>query len=154
MDGQVRNEAQLAARLEKELPDPVRMVQIHPFSYAMFGSAALKAADLYIVPDSDRYQCADWFAADRDPVPAFEPGTGAPAFMHIIPHFFCSVNCFYRVCTEKVQIKTGRKPSGPARRGYGFGSSGFHTPVRSAFFFLSRRRIAAAYTTVSAPETG
>ena len=79
VDGQVRNEAQLAARLEKELPDPVRMVQIHPFSYAMFGSAVLKAADLYIVPDSDRDQFADWFAADRDPVPAFEPGTGAPA---------------------------------------------------------------------------
>ena len=61
VDGQVRNEAQLAARLEKELPDPVRMVQIHPFSYAMFGSAALKAADLFIVPDSDRDQFADWF---------------------------------------------------------------------------------------------
>ena len=76
VDGQVRNEAQLAARLEKELPDPVRMVQIHPFSYAMFGSAALKAADLFIVPDSDRDQFADWFAAGEEAVPVCEPGTG------------------------------------------------------------------------------
>ena len=34
VDGEVRNEAQLAALLEKELPEPIRMVQVHPFSYA------------------------------------------------------------------------------------------------------------------------
>ena len=76
MDGTVRNEAQLAARLEKELPDPVRMVQIHPFSYAMFGSAALMGADLFIVPDSDRERFADWFVPDEEGIPVYNPETG------------------------------------------------------------------------------
>ncbi|MCR5566992.1 MAG: hypothetical protein K6F61_09070 [Clostridiales bacterium] len=76
VDGTVRNEAQLAARLEKELPDSIRMVQIHPFSYAMFGSAALKGADLFIVPDSDRDQFADWFVPAAEGVPVYEPGAG------------------------------------------------------------------------------
>ncbi|MBR2660204.1 MAG: hypothetical protein IKE15_02245 [Clostridia bacterium] len=76
LDGTVRNEAQLAARLEKELPDPVRMVQIHPFSYAMFGSAALMGADLFIVPDSDRDQFADWFVPDEEGIPVYDPETG------------------------------------------------------------------------------
>ena len=75
IDGEIRNEAQLAARLEKELPDPVRMVQIHPFRYAMFGSAALKAADLFIVPDRDKSQFADWFAPGDPGIPVYQPET-------------------------------------------------------------------------------
>lgn len=76
VDGTVRNEEHLAARLEKELPDPIRMVQIHPFSYAMFGSAALKGADLFIVPDSDRDQFADWYAEGDEGTPVYDPETG------------------------------------------------------------------------------
>lgn len=42
----------LAAELEKALPEGVRMVQVHPFSYAMFDSESLLGADLYIIPGS------------------------------------------------------------------------------------------------------
>lgn len=76
VDGEIRDEALLAARLEKGLPDPVRMVQIHPFRYAMFGSAALKGADLFIVPDRDRDQFADWFAPGEEGLPVHDPETG------------------------------------------------------------------------------
>lgn len=76
VDGEVRNEAQLAALLEKELVEPIRMVQIHPFSYAMFGSDALRAADLYIVPDSEKELYADWFAPEEEVIPVFDPETG------------------------------------------------------------------------------
>ena len=75
MDGTTANESQLAARLEAGLGEPIRMVQIHPFSYAMFGSAALKSADLYIVPDSDREQFSEWFAPEEG-IPVCEPETG------------------------------------------------------------------------------
>lgn len=60
MDGEVTGEAKLAARLEKGLGNQVRMVQIHPFRYFMFGSGALKAGDLFIIPDSELEQYADW----------------------------------------------------------------------------------------------
>ena len=66
VDGEVRNEAQLAARLEKGLGEPIRMV----------GSEALKTADLYIVPDSDREQYADWFAPGGEGLPVYDPEAG------------------------------------------------------------------------------
>ena len=50
------------------------MVQVHPFSYAMFGSDALRAADLYIVPDSEKEQYADWFAPGEEALTVCDPG--------------------------------------------------------------------------------
>ena len=91
VDGEVRNEAQLAARLEKSVTDPVRMVKVHPFTYALFGSDALKQADLYIVPASHVEEYRDWFAplpeemaslaSDRIPdgIPVFDPAAGLRA---------------------------------------------------------------------------
>ncbi|MBR5960586.1 MAG: hypothetical protein IKZ98_06285 [Clostridia bacterium] len=76
VDGEVQNETRLAVLLEKDLPSPIRMVQVHPFTYAMFGSDALRAADLYIVPDSDREQFSDWFAPGEESVPVHDPETG------------------------------------------------------------------------------
>lgn len=75
MDGEVTGEVKLAARLEKELGNPVRMVQIHPFRYFMFGSAALKAGDLFIIPDSDLEQFADWLEAGEKWT-AYDPESG------------------------------------------------------------------------------
>ena len=45
-------DAELAAALEEELPDGIRMVKVHPFSYAMFDSDNLLSADLYIISAS------------------------------------------------------------------------------------------------------
>jgi hypothetical protein len=59
-----------------ELPEPVRMVRIHPFSYQMFEDEELKTADLYIVPDSQSAQYQDWFVPDRPGTPVFDPETG------------------------------------------------------------------------------
>lgn len=56
----------LALELEKALPDGLRMVQVHPFSYAMFGGDALRKADLFIIRASDLKEHPDWFA----PLPA------------------------------------------------------------------------------------
>lgn len=75
VDGEVRDESQLAALLEKELPEPIRMVQIHPFRYAMFGSAALKSADLFVIPDSEKEQFADWLFPEIKGVPVHDPQT-------------------------------------------------------------------------------
>lgn len=76
VDGEVQREDQLAARLEKKMAAPVRMVQVHPFRYAMFGSAALKAADLFIVPDSEKDLYIDWFAPGEEGIPVYDPESG------------------------------------------------------------------------------
>ena len=56
-------DTELAARLEEALPDGIRMVQVHPFSYALFDTAAFTGADLFIVPESAAESYRDSFAA-------------------------------------------------------------------------------------------
>ena len=49
----------LAIELEKELPDGIQMVQVHPFSYAAFDTEAVKLADLYILPEREMHEYAE-----------------------------------------------------------------------------------------------
>ena len=60
-DCKIRDAADLAEKLEKGMEGSVRMVKVHPFSYAMLDSAQIKNADLYIVPDSKKEEFAEWF---------------------------------------------------------------------------------------------
>lgn len=52
----------LAVALEEALPEGLKMAEVHPFSYAMFGGDALRAADLFVIRASDLTEHADWFA--------------------------------------------------------------------------------------------
>ena len=56
-------DVELAARLEENLPEGIRMVQVHPFSYALFDTSAFTGADLFIVPGSKAEEYRDSFAA-------------------------------------------------------------------------------------------
>lgn len=95
----------LAVALEEDLPDGIRMVQVHPFDYALMDSASLETADLYIMTEAQAREHRDWlcplpegldpspgtlelggetvglriYAADGDPVPA--AGVAA-SFLH------------------------------------------------------------------------
>ena len=68
----------LAWELEKEKPEGIRMIQVHPFSYAMFDSVGLKQADLYIIPDSHLADYRDWLSAEEG-IPVSDPATGFAA---------------------------------------------------------------------------
>ena len=48
----VRDAAELADRLEKQMADPIRMVKVRSFDYVLFGDAGSQRADLFIVPAS------------------------------------------------------------------------------------------------------
>ena len=74
-DCEVQDAPALAERLEKELGGAVRMVKIHPFSYAMFDSAKLKQADLFIVPDSHAAEYGEWFA-EEEGLAVYDPAAG------------------------------------------------------------------------------
>jgi len=74
-DCELRNAPALAEQLEKELDGKIRMVKIHPFTYAMFDSARLKQADLYIVPDSRRAEYREWFLPEEG-VTVYDPAAG------------------------------------------------------------------------------
>ena len=52
----------LAAKLEEALPAGIRMVKVHPFSYAFFDTDAMLEADLFIVPQSKAEEYLESFA--------------------------------------------------------------------------------------------
>ena len=52
-------DTELAAELEENRPEGIRMVKVHPFSYAMFDTDDLLGADLYILPTSRVEEYAD-----------------------------------------------------------------------------------------------
>ena len=79
MDGEVMNGAELADRLERLLPEPIRKVQIRPFTYALFGSDELRNADLYIVPASHTEEYREWFLPGREGSLMHDPETGRAA---------------------------------------------------------------------------
>ncbi len=55
-------DTELAARLEDGgLPSGIRMIKVHPFSYAMFSDQDLLSADLYIVKASEAAGWRDSF---------------------------------------------------------------------------------------------
>lgn len=61
VDCAVCRDTELAVELEKQLPEGIKMVKVHPFSYAVFGERELLGADLYIVPASRAGDYADSF---------------------------------------------------------------------------------------------
>ena len=78
-DCELRNAPELAEKLEQALDGKVRMVKIHPFSYAMFDTARISRGDLYLVPDSHREEYRDWFAPGEEGTVLFDPAAGVAA---------------------------------------------------------------------------
>ena len=57
----------LSGVLEEELPEGIRMIPVHPYSFVMFDENALKGADLFIVPESAIAEMTE-IAADFSPL--------------------------------------------------------------------------------------
>lgn len=77
VDAPVPGATDLAVALEAYADEGIRMVKVHPFTYAMMNGDALRSADLYIVKESDIPQYRDWFlplpqAFDGRPVYSME----------------------------------------------------------------------------------
>ena len=60
-------DTELAVELEKDMPEGLKMVKVHPFSYAMFEEQSILGADIFIVKDSEAEGYMDSFA--RVPLP-------------------------------------------------------------------------------------
>ena len=52
----------LALRLEEEKPEEIKMIKVHPFSYALFDTQEALNADLYVIPASQAEGFLDSFA--------------------------------------------------------------------------------------------
>ena len=71
-------DVELAARMEEYgLPDGIRMIKVHPFSYAMFSDQDLLSADLYVVKASEAAGWRDSFRPLPDGIAGdFDLGDG------------------------------------------------------------------------------
>lgn len=54
----------LAVELEKDMPEGLKMIKVHPFSYVMFNVESISSGDIFIIPVSEIEQ----FAEDLAPV--------------------------------------------------------------------------------------
>lgn len=61
VDAQVEDTA-LAVELERDMPDGIEMIKVHPFSYAMFDDSNITTADMFIIPESEIDVYASAFA--------------------------------------------------------------------------------------------
>ena len=68
----------LELALEETLPAGIRMIKVHPFSYAMFDDGDLERADLYLVPESR----ASNYISSYLPLPDALADSGVPVWRH------------------------------------------------------------------------
>lgn len=54
----------LAAALEKQMPEGLKMIKVHSFDYVMFNTESIKQGDIFIIPASE----IETFAEDLAPV--------------------------------------------------------------------------------------
>ena len=67
----------LAAALEQDMPEGLRMVQVHTFDYVMFGTDAFQRGDIFIVPASEDTEFVkDLLPVDGERVKAYDAATG------------------------------------------------------------------------------
>ena len=62
IESEALEDDELAFLLEEDMPEGIKMIKVHPFSFAFFDSNTLLSADVYIVKKSNIEQYRDSFA--------------------------------------------------------------------------------------------
>ena len=73
VDAETPGAAELETKLQPLLGDGIRMVQVHPFTYAMLDTSTITNADLYIVKASELETYLSWFAPYPDDFESLMP---------------------------------------------------------------------------------
>ena len=69
----------LAVYLEQDLPDGIKMVKVHPFTYAMLNVDLLENSDLFILPESMVGEYEELLLPGGEAVKVYDPDTGSGA---------------------------------------------------------------------------
>ena len=90
-DAAVTDATGLAVRLEEELKGgPIRMVKVHPFTYAMLSSEALQGSDVYLVRASHAEEYREWFA----PLPEGFADGAPPDWLLVLEGTACGLRVY------------------------------------------------------------
>ena len=93
VDAEVPGETELASALEKNLPEGIRMVKVHPFSYALMDDSELRAADLYILRESQMETYRDWLRPLPKNMPYAETALRMDGAAWGLPAYLCDESC-------------------------------------------------------------
>ena len=93
VDAEVPGETELAAALEKNLPEGIRMVKVHPFSYALMDDSELRAADLYIIREAEFETYRDWLRPLPENMPYQETAMRRDGVAWGLPAFLTGGSC-------------------------------------------------------------
>ncbi len=80
IDTEACRDQALREELEKTLPEGIRMIQVHPFSYAMFNEQTLLDADIFIVPEANVGPYHESFLPAPEGIGAEGPRGGIPVY--------------------------------------------------------------------------
>lgn len=87
IDAAIPRAGEMTMAMEERPSDIIRMVKVHPFTYAMMGNASIEAADLYIVSAANLQTYQDWFA----PLPQSLINMGETLAINSVP---CALEIF------------------------------------------------------------
>ena len=77
---------ELAAALEENMPDGLKMIKVHSFDYVMFDIESINNGDIYIIPASEMEQFAEDLApvGNENGVKVYDSETGTGIAMEYI----------------------------------------------------------------------
>lgn len=77
-------DTRLAAALEEDLPEGLRMIKVHSFEYVMMGVDAFKDGDIFIIPESAIEEYGELLLEGREGVKVYDAATGQGAAVEYI----------------------------------------------------------------------
>ncbi len=77
-------DTELAVELEKEIPEGLKMIQVHNFEYVLFNTGAIENGDIFILPESVTGEYDELLLPGREGVQIYDASTdqgGAAAYL-------------------------------------------------------------------------
>ncbi len=81
-------DVELTMALEEDLPEGIKMVQVHPFDYVMFDTVSITRADILIVPAIDVPELGDEIVPleGEEGAQVYDPDTGEGVLLDYITY--------------------------------------------------------------------
>lgn len=81
-------DTELALELEKDLPEGIRMIQVHTFDYVMFDTVSIEHADVLIIPAIDVQEMEGELLPleGQGDMPVYDPATGQGILLDYITY--------------------------------------------------------------------
>ena len=99
-------DTELAAKLEEDMPEGLRMIKVHSFEYVMMGMDAMQQGDIFIIPASTVERYKELLNPELGSVRVYDAAAGEGAAQEYITYGDEDYYLFYGV--ESAHIEDGK----------------------------------------------